>query len=71
MYIIIKIFYIRDGIKSILSLKINIFIFNNILFYYTDFCTNYHIKYNIFFLHIFLNVHNTQYLLYYLSYNIT
>src|SRR5271163_3654531 len=38
MYMIKKIFCIGDGIKSILSLKINIFIFNNILFYCTDFC---------------------------------
>src|SRR5271163_2198837 len=74
MYMIKKIFCIGDGIKSILSLKINIFIYNNILFYCTDFCVNYHIKYilkknqkkktkyNIFFLHTFLKVHDDQYL---------
>src|SRR5271163_3282403 len=44
MYMIKKIFCIGDDIKSIPSPKINIFIFNNILFYCTNFCVNYHTK---------------------------
>src|SRR5271163_4069883 len=74
MYMIKKIFCIGDRIKSIPSPKINIFIYNNILLYCTDFCAKDHMKYilkktkkkktkyNIFFLHTFLKVHDDQYL---------